>query len=96
MILDDIKTCLRIKNSSFDTEINDLISACQNDLMLSGIIQDKALDVTDPLIKRAIIVYCKAYFGFDNPDADRLQESYKMLKMHLCLSSIYGGDLDAI
>ncbi|WP_313413143.1 phage head-tail connector protein [Sedimentibacter sp.] len=45
--------------------------------------------VMDPLIKRAITLYCKANFGYDNPDAERFAESYKMLKIHLALSSDY-------
>ena len=47
------------------------------------------IQVMDPLIKRAIIVYVKANFGWDNPDAERLQKSYDMLKTHLALSAEY-------
>jgi len=43
----------------------------------------------DILIKRAIITYVKANFGWDNPDAERLQQSYVMLKQHLALSGDY-------
>lgn len=43
----------------------------------------------DPLLKRAITLYCKANFGYDNPDAERFAESYHMLKIHLALSSEY-------
>lgn len=45
--------------------------------------------VFDSLIKRAITLYVKANFGWDNPDAERLQESYVMLKQHLALSGDY-------
>lgn len=47
------------------------------------------VEVIDPLIKRAIIVYVKAHFGWNNPDAERLQQSYEMLKCHLSLSQEY-------
>ena len=47
------------------------------------------IQVTDPLIKRAIIIYVKANFGWNNPDAERLQQSYNMLKSHLALSQEY-------
>jgi uncharacterized phage protein (predicted DNA packaging) len=90
-MLDDIKILLRITTTAFDTEINDLISAARQDLVLSGVNSTKATDDTDPLIKRAITLYCKANFGFDNPDADRLQQSYNLLKMSLALSSDYNG-----
>jgi uncharacterized phage protein (predicted DNA packaging) len=96
-MLDDIKILLRITTTAFDTEINDLISAARQDLVLSGVDSTKANDDTDPLIKRAISLYCKANFGFDNPDADRLQQSYNLLKMSLALSSDYNGsDINVI
>ncbi len=47
------------------------------------------IQVMDPLIKRAIIVYVKANFGWNNPDAEKLQQSYDMLKCHLALSQEY-------
>ena len=94
-LLDDVKVALRISasNTSFNTEINDLIGAAQRDLLVAGI---KVMDTADPLIKRAIVTYCKAYFGYDNPDVDRLIKAYQMLKMHLMLSTEYGGTEDAI
>lgn len=47
------------------------------------------IQVMDPLIKRAIVVYIKANFGWNNPDAEKLQQSYNMLKIHLALSQEY-------
>jgi len=91
-LLDDVKIALRISatNTSFNTEINDLISAAQRDLQVSGI---KVTDTSDALIKRAIVTYCKAYFGYDNPDVDRLIKAYQMLKMHLMLSTEYNTEV---
>ena len=88
-ILDDIKIALRISNTAYDSEINDLVAAARADLRLSGILESKVNDDTDPLIKRAITVYVKAHFGWNNPDAERLQQSYDMLKCHLALSQEY-------
>ncbi len=90
-ILDEMKAALRISrgNTVFDGEINDLIEAAKNDLRLSGASPAKTEDLTDPLIKRAVTVYCKANFGFDNPDSERLQASYDSLKAHLTLSQEY-------
>ena len=90
-LLDDVKVALRISavNLNFDTEINGLIDAAKKDLLISGIV---VTDENDPLIKRCIITYCKAYFGYDNPDADRLIKSYEMLKMHLMLSTEYNSE----
>ncbi len=91
LILDDVKTALRISinNTAFDSEITDLIAAARGDLMLAGILPAKANDDTDPLIKRAITVYVKTNFGWNNPDAEKLQQSYAMIKGHLALSQEY-------
>ena len=94
-MLDDIKLSLRISNTAFDTEINDLIDAAKLDLGISGVEKIETKDeedkliVSDPLIKRAVTLYVKANFGWDNPDSERLQESYLMLKQHLSLSGDY-------
>lgn len=93
MMLEDVKTALRISGNDIDGEILDLIEAAKADLILSGVHKDKIVD-TDPLIKRAIIVYCKAHFGYDDPKiAERFEQSYISLKQHLTLSAEYtAGD----
>jgi uncharacterized phage protein (predicted DNA packaging) len=88
-MLSDIKLSLRIINGALDQEIIDLIEEARHDLMLSGISSLKANDDADPMIKRAIKTYCKANFGFDNPDSVRLNNSYQMLKHHLSLAGDY-------
>lgn len=88
-MIDDVKTALRITHTALDGEIGDLIQAARQDLVLSGVLLVKANNDTDPLIKRAILFYSKAYFGYDNPDADRLVNAYDRLKTHLTLSGDY-------
>lgn len=97
-LLDDLKPALRISTgtTAFDSEISDLISAARVDLRLSGVSAEKATDDTDPLIKRAITLYAKSNFGFDNPEAERLQRSYDLLKMHMSLSQEYNGGGDIV
>lgn len=92
-MLTDAKRILRINQETvvFNDEIQDLIDGAKADLLLSGVV---VIDEIDPLIKRAISIYVKANFGFDNPDAEKLQKSYNLLKTHLCLASDYnGGDV---
>jgi uncharacterized phage protein (predicted DNA packaging) len=89
VLLDDVKQVLRISHTALDTEVQDLIDAARLDLIQSGIAAEKANDDTDPLIKRAIMTYCKSSFGYDNPEADRFQQSYDMLKIHLALAGDY-------
>lgn len=90
-LLDDVKISLRITTAAFDGEIQDLIDSARLDLIESGVSATIVNNiVVDPWIKRAITVYAKGNFGYDNPDADRFQESYRMLKIHLALSGDYG------
>lgn len=88
-MLDDVKIALRVSHTALDGEISDLIATARQDLILSGVLPAKANLDTDALVKRAIITYVKAHFGWDNPDADRLQNAYHMLKQHLTLSKEY-------
>jgi uncharacterized phage protein (predicted DNA packaging) len=88
-MLANVKVALRITHSALDTEINDLIAAARQDLILSGVLPAKANADTDPLIKRAIVTYVKAHFGYDNPDAERLMMAYNQIKMHLTLAGDY-------
>jgi len=85
-MLTKVKKALRISNTAFDDEIQDLIDGALSDLQLSGVVN--AVE-TDSLIIRAVVTYCKANFGWDNPDAKRLQESYEMLRNHLSQSLDY-------
>lgn len=88
MLLSDIKLALRISNVAYDTEIQDLIDQAKADLKLCGVLETKIVD-TDALIKRAIITYCKANFGLNNPDSDKLQSSYEAIRNHLSMSLDY-------
>lgn len=85
-LIDDIKKQLRITTDDFNTEINDLVNAAKNDLETVGIY---SIDESDPLIKQAIILYCKANFGYDNPEADRFQETYENIKNKIAMLTDY-------
>jgi uncharacterized phage protein (predicted DNA packaging) len=95
-MLNAVKLSLRITTTAFDVEVQDLIDAARMDLQQSGVSASIVTKDTDPLIKRAITLYCKAFFGYDNPDADRLRDSYVMLKQHLSLAADYNGVNDAV
>ncbi len=92
-MLQDVKDALRVNGEDLNNEILDLIEAAKADLILSGVNKAKVVD-TDPLIKRAIIIYCKANFGYDDVNiAERFEQSYISLKHHLTLSTEYtAGD----
>ena len=84
-MLNKVKLALRINNEAYDSEITDLINACKKELELAGIASSNIKE-TDEMIIRTVICYCKAYFGYDNTDADRYIKSYESLKSFLCLN----------
>ncbi len=85
-MLEKVKLSLRIKSNILDLEIEDLIEACKIDLSISGV---KKIEENDPIINRAIILYCKANFGLENKDSDKYQKSYDLLKQSLSLCGDY-------
>jgi len=87
-MLAKVKKALRISDTAFDDEIQNLIDGALSDLQLSGVVN---VVETDSLIIRAVVTFCKANFGWDNPDSEKLQMSYEMLKRHLTLSGEYGA-----
>lgn len=87
-LLDDVKVCLRLSTTAFDdAEIIPLIDACKLDLSLAGVV---LTDEADPLIERAVVLYCKGNFGFDEK-SDRYLKAYDSLKNALALSGDYNG-----
>lgn len=86
-MLETIKDELGIDDDDSNSMVQDLIDAAKADLILSGVHKDKVIE-TDSLIKRAIILYCKANYRYD-PFTERYQELYISLKHHLTLSQEY-------
>lgn len=86
-MLDLVKGALRVTTDApaIISEVENLIESAKLDLKIAGV----SVDENDPLIQRAIITYCKANFGYDNPEAERFERSYVMLKQHLSLSGDY-------
>lgn len=98
-MFEKVKLTLRLRGNAFDEEVKGLIAAAKADLRLAGIVSDDLqkdggsvppgeATVEDPLIERAIILYCKAHFGF-NPDAKRFEEAYEYQKRALVLAGDY-------
>lgn len=88
-MLDEVRSALRVDGNELDAEIQGLIDAAVADLTLSGVDPVKAQAMTDPLIRRAVIIYCRAHFDYADQAADRLLQSYAMLKAHLTLAEDY-------
>lgn len=96
-LLSDAKLRLRLHTTAFDTEVTDLIEAAATDLIRHNAIQNTQLDEAsvDPLIKRAIMTYVRAFFG-DPEDPERLKADYENQKAMLMTTSGYTdwGDID--
>lgn len=89
-ILTAAKTAVRVSGSEYDDEIQGLIDTAIADLGLSGIDPAAVVD-SDALVRNAILTYVKATFGFDNPDAKRLEASYESYKKRLRFSPDHTG-----
>lgn len=84
-ILAKVKVALRIVTTDFDDELTDLINASVRDMNLAGVSET---ELTDPLIIRAVITYCKMNFG--EPDQyDRLKQSYDEQKAQMGMATGY-------
>lgn len=85
-----IKQTLRITHDALDMEIQDLIDAAMMDLSISGV---QVISDMDPLILRAITLYCKAHFGLSNDDSEKYLRGYTSLKNQLALCGVYHVDV---
>lgn len=99
-LLDDVKVACRVTSTAFNGELTDLISSALADMGITDIKADLlvATATPEPLIKQAVITYCRMHFGFQS-DAyyERLKASYDEQKAQLLMSSSYTdwGDLNA-
>ena len=89
-MLDKVKLALRLSGTALDGEVSDLIIA---DLRLVGInipaeAGSSSKTLGDPLLDRAVVLYAKAEFGF-NDDAERYRNAYDYLKCALSLAADY-------
>ena len=92
MLIDTVKTSLRLTSSEFDEEAEMLIDGALRDMERAGVDPallelNKSADIDDPLVKTAVTVYCKAHFGYDNPEADRFIAVYERIVCDLLNSA---------
>lgn len=99
-LLDDVKVACRVTSTAFNGELTDLISSALADMGITDIKAALLVETAtpEPLIKQAVITYCKMNFGFQRDDYyERLKSSYDEQKAQLLMSSAYAdwGDLNA-
>lgn len=66
-LLDDMRMRLRVTSTATDEEIDGEIFAAIADMRRCGV-KDALLEAENPspLVKHAIAMYCRAYYGYDN------------------------------
>ncbi len=84
-MLDKVRLALRITSNAYDEDLQGLIEAGLADLGLAGVLSE---NVTDTLIQRAVITYCRCNFG-SPADYDRLKRSYDEQKAQLQTATGY-------
>ena len=87
-MLDKVKLALRLSGTALDGEVSAIA-----DLRLVGInipaeAGSSSKTLGDPLLDRAVVLYAKAEFGF-NDDAERYRNAYDYLKCALSLTADY-------
>lgn len=91
-LLDDVKGVCRVTSTAYDNELTDLINAGFADLGITDINPELLHTCQDvpPLIKRAVLTYCKLNFGkLEDSVYDRYKASYDEQKAQLLMSSDY-------
>lgn len=83
-----VKKALRITTTAYDDELQLLINAAFQDLARAGVIAEMLTENSTPLVKRAVITYCKMNFGLPE-DYDRLKKSYDEQKAQLGTATGY-------
>ena len=75
-LIDDVKVSLRVVSDMTDVEVQGLIDAAMQDMRRVGIRAALLGDPMNPLAKSAVVMFCKASYGFDNSDSDRYWQRY--------------------
>ena len=75
-LLDEMRVRLRVTTTLTDDEIEGEIYAAIADMCRCGV-KDALLDDPSPLVKHAIALYCKAYYGYDNNEREQFIAAYE-------------------
>lgn len=98
-LLDKVKAACRVASNAYDEELTDLIESGLDDMGITDIKSEVLTSTdTDPLIRKAVITYCRMNFGYQDELAyNRLKASYDEQKSQLLMSGKYTdwGGLDA-
>lgn len=89
-MLEKVKLALDYSDSTYDSELTNLINAALLDLGIAGLTD---IDETDPLIVLAVITFCKMHFKTPE-NFNQLAATYHSLKSTLGVVSDYSSFTD--
>ena len=84
-MIDAVKKAMAITTDAYDDEIQSLIDAALLDLGVAGV--DNTL-ITDKMIQRAVITYCRMMFH-SPADFEHLRWAYEALKGQMQIATGY-------
>lgn len=99
-LLSDIKVAVRVSSEATDSEIQMWIDASLADMERVGIrkelLDTKAGDLGNSLVKAAVTCYVKANYGYDVEERAQFEESYRRIVCGLLNSpaNIAAGETD--
>ena len=83
-LLEKLKKRVRVMAEESEEEIEDMVKSCKKELEMSGVYGDE----TDPTYYNAIVLYCKANYGYDE-DTERFGAAFAALRDAMNLSGDY-------
>ncbi|MGB4610926.1 MAG: hypothetical protein WBH77_09940 [Saccharofermentanales bacterium] len=87
-LIEEVKYACMVGDTSDEnilTELELLVNAAKEELKTAGVNIPAIESDLNSLLRTAIIFYCKAHFGYDNPDSDRYERRFDELKVILSL-----------
>ena len=75
-LIDDVRVSLRVVSDMTDVEVQGLIDAATQDMRRVGVRERLLSEPMNALAKHAVVMFCKANYGFDNNDSDRYWQRY--------------------
>lgn len=78
-LLDDARLALRVTSTLTDDEIQMWVDAALADMERVGV-RTELLDEDQPsaMVRSAVICFVKGQYGYDNPEAPRFLDSYRL------------------
>mgnify|MGYP000128827823 CR=1 FL=1 len=83
-LIEKLKKRIRAMSESSEEEIADLVRTCRKEMEIAGVYGDES----DPTYYQAIVLYCKANYGYDE-NTERFSIAFAALRDAMSLSGDY-------